>query len=274
MKAYHIFGQNISLSLSPTLHNAAFAHHGLPHHYDIQECASIDDVKYLIDNPSFGGASVTMPHKLSVDKFCSTVSDSAVRIGAINTLIVEERGNGRVITGDNTDWSGLYSIVDEMAPENAQVGLVIGAGGAGRAAVYAMVKAGLKKIYICNRTVSKAEQIIADFADNASTSTVVALTHPSDVPEPVDVIIGTIPGDVTTKAMFADLFKGKKGLCIEMSYKPRVTPLLAVARQAEWTTADGLEVLLRQAFEQSRLWTGLEVPEKVMREAIQVNSRI
>lgn len=269
-KHYHIFGQRISQSLSPAIHNAAFSHHGLPHRYDIRECGDIDEVQPLINDVSFGGASVTMPHKLFVSKFCTEQSDSALRIGAINTLVVQDDDDagGRTIRGENTDWSGLHSIITEKAPPSSSIGLVFGAGGAGRAAIYAMIKANIDRIYICNRTLSKAQNIARDFTDLCPA--IHCISNPGDMPESPDVIIGTIPAEATNEKWFSHLFQESKGgLCIEMSYKPRLTPLLSVAwRYPGWSTADGLEVLLRQGFEQSRLWVGVAAPEERMRSAV------
>lgn len=267
---FHIFGQGILQSLSPTIHNAAFAALGLPHHYDIRECASLNDVRHLIDDNDFGGASVTMPHKLSVGHYCNGTSDAATKIGAINTLVARRNDTGgRTIYGDNTDWAGLYSIVVGYRPlESSQtpVGLVIGAGGAARAAVYALAKAGIERIYVWNRTVDKARKIAIDFRDVCS---VTIATHQSDITESPDIIIGTIPGEVIPRSAFVDLFRKPKGFCIEMSYKPPVTNLLSVAKaHGEWTTADGLEVLLQQAFGQSELWTGRDAPQDYMRAAV------
>lgn len=270
---YHIFGQNISQSLSPAIHNAAFAHHNLPHRYDIQNCDHLSDVESLIHDDEFGGASVTMPHKLSVDRYCDQISDSAAKLGAINTLIVrhDPKTGARTILGDNTDWSGLYSIVAEYPYlSDAESGLVIGAGGAARAAVYAMAQAGIKQIYIWNRTVEKARRVSQDFQNATTTCTFTAVGHPSEIINSPGVIIGTIPGEVMPTSFFAGLFRKGRGLCVEMAYKPRVTNLLGVVRsRSEWTTADGLEVLLRQAFDQSSLWTSKDAPQSVMRQAAQ-----
>lgn len=269
---YHIFGRNISQSLSPTIHNAAFTYHNFPHHYDIKDCESISHVEPLVQDAAFGGASVTMPHKLDVDRFCDQVSDSAVQLGAINTLIARQGQAGvRTICGDNTDWSGLYSIVVGYAyVSEVETGLVVGAGGAARAAVYAMKEAGFKMIYVWNRTFEKARGICENFGKSTTACTFTAVSHPSEIQDVPGVIIGTIPGEAMPKSSFVDLFRGSRGLCIEMAYKPRVTNLLSVAKtHSGWTTADGLEVLLRQAFDQYRLWTGKEAPYEVMRNAVQ-----
>ncbi|PYH88654.1 NAD(P)-binding protein [Aspergillus ellipticus CBS 707.79] len=283
-KTLHIFGTNISKSLSPTIHNAAFAHHSLPHTYTIEECASLSDprIQSLLRSSSFGGASVTMPHKLTAFDHCASTSDSANRIGAINTLIPTSTG----IRGDNTDWSGLYALITEYEPSSNPnpnpdseseskdlVGLVIGAGGAARAAVYAMLQARFSRVIIANRTLAKAERIIADFADLESGAEMRAVQgleglRASGLGGDVDVVIGTIPGTVTTEKDFEGLLGKSGGLCVEMAYTPKVTPLMRVVGKQGWVVRDGLEVLLRQAFVQYGLWTGRGAPEGVMRGAI------
>ncbi|RAK82577.1 shikimate dehydrogenase family protein [Aspergillus fijiensis CBS 313.89] len=289
-KTYHIFGQTLATSLSPTLHNAAFAHHRLPHHYTIQECPSLAAVQHLINAPTFGGASVTMPHKLTAFPLCDAVSDAAQQIGAINTLIAETRDGKRVITGDNTDWRGLYELVVEhlagrggclssSRDDEAGAGLVLGAGGAARAAVYALLQANFARIVVANRTVEKAGTIVRDFeglaGPNGATCEIVALEYPIPAVAEVvpDVVIGTVPGDVVVEADVEGLFAGQEhehehGLVVEMAYKPRVTGLMRAGQQAGWEVQDGLEVLLRQGFVQYSLWTGREAPVEVMRGSI------
>ncbi|CEL03147.1 hypothetical protein ASPCAL04304 [Aspergillus calidoustus] len=304
-KQFYIFGRTLSSSISPTIHNTAFRHHNLPYTYSIHESETMGDVAHLIrDNPTFGGASVTMPHKLQAYTVCDRLSETARVIGAVNTLVVSEiedavaeaggKKKKRVITGDNTDWSGLYAILARYfaatgtaaAPATATVtatpvqpstrasapaprgtiGLVIGAGGASRAALYAMYKAGVSTIYLINRTRATAEKVQADFRALFPINIVADL---GDLPRAPDVVIGTVPAETTTEGQFALLFraeaetgKPKKGLCIDMSYKPAQTPLLNAAKGSRvWVTVNGVEVLLAQGFEQYRLWTGMEAPK-------------
>ncbi|CAI7664633.1 unnamed protein product [Penicillium bialowiezense] len=265
-KHFHIFGNGISFSVSPTIHNAGFEYHGLPYNYTISESDSIDGVASLILDERFGGASVTMPHKLQVHKFCDKQTETAQLIGAINTLIVKGSGDQRKITGDNTDWSGLYSIISSHFRQKQQqpnAGLVIGAGGASRAALYAMHKSGIKKIFIVNRTLGRAEKVKQDFSQAFNIDVIATL---DDIPEDIDVVIGTVPADMTTEAQFISLF-GPRGLCIDMAYKPRQTPLLIAAQRK------GVEVLLAQAYDQFRLWTGLEPPRGVMADAVAAHDK-
>ncbi|KAJ9144592.1 Aromatic compound dioxygenase [Pleurostoma richardsiae] len=268
LKAFHIFGSGIAFSISPIIHNAGFQHQGLPYQYDIRESPTIDDVAHLIRADSFGGASVTMPHKLQVQRYCDQLTETARAIGAVNTLIVNAEDEKRFIIGDNTDWSGLHSIVREYIERShhpVNTGLVIGAGGASRAALYALHRAGVRTIYLANRTLSAAETVRESFEHNFNVGIIPNLEQWPDKP---DIIIGTVPADKTTEQQFANLF-GSKGLCIDMSYKPRQTPLLTVAqRQLGWEAVTGVQVLIAQAFEQYRLWTGLQPPKDAMLHAV------
>ncbi|KAJ5923539.1 hypothetical protein N7454_008784 [Penicillium verhagenii] len=270
---FHIFGCGISFSISPAIHNAGFKHYDLPFTYDIRESPSIDEVAGLILDKQFGGGSVTMPHKLHVHKYCTDQTDTARLIGAINTLVIKGSGNNRTVTGDNTDWSGLHTIISDYSTktkEKPSVGLVIGAGGASRAALYALYRAGIQHIYVVNRTASRAEQVKKDFQPVFDITILPGL---EELPRMPDVIIGTIPAYVTTEDQFGAIF-GSQGLCIEMAYKPRQTPLLNVAqRHANWQTVTGVEVLLSQGYDQFKLWTGREAPKQEMVEAVAEHER-
>ncbi|KAJ5952298.1 uncharacterized protein N7479_010711 [Penicillium vulpinum] len=264
VKNFYIFGKGISFSVSPAIHNAGFQHYGLPFTYAIHESESIDEATALIASDSFGGASVTMPHKLEIHKFCNKKSESAQLIGAINTLIVNGNGSDRIISGDNTDWSGLYSLMTAHSTKTQiqpRTGLVIGAGGASRAALYALHKAGVKRIYLVNRTLATAKKVRDNFKTVFEIKVVTSL---QDLPEKPEVVIGTVPAETTTEDQFSSMF-GDRGLCVDMSYKPRQTPLLTAAQQnLGWDTVTGMEVLLAQAFDQFLLWTGLEPPKEIM----------
>ncbi|CAI7602924.1 unnamed protein product [Penicillium pancosmium] len=254
-KAFHIFGSGISFSISPTIHNSGFQHYGLPFTYDIRESPSIDDVADLISDEKLGGAN------------------TAKLIGAINTLVIKNTSDGRTVIGDNTDWSGLHTIIadySKVAPQKPTVGLVIGAGGASRAALYAMHRAGIQHIYLVNRTQSVAEKVKEDFRPAFE---ITILPNLQELPRMPHVIIGTVPATVTTEDQFSGIF-GSSGLCIEMAYKPRQTPLLTVAQKHPgWQTVTGLEVLLAQGYDQFGLWTGLEPPREKMVEAVAEHER-
>ncbi|KAJ6095616.1 hypothetical protein N7486_006362 [Penicillium sp. IBT 16267x] len=194
--------------------------------------------------------------------------------GGVKSLVeVGTSGENRAIIGDNTDWSGLHTIIANYSTKTKRqpnVGLVIGAGGASRAALYSMYKAGIQHIYVFNRTASVADKVNKDFA---SVFDIIILPNLQDLPRMPDIIIGTVPAYVTTEDQFASIF-GPQGLCIEMSYQPRQTPLLNMAQKHEgWKIVTGVEVLLSQAYDQFRLWTGREPPKEKMMEAVVEHER-
>ena len=275
-KKFFIFGKGISFSMSPVIHGAAFEFHSLPHTYEILETQTVDELSQLISRPDFGGASVTMPHKLLIGKFCSSVSLHAQRIGAINTLVVTSPSlgsNKASVRGENTDWSGLVSCFKSKGSgilEHATTGLVIGAGGASRAALYALYQLGIQNIVLVNRTRSVAEKIAADYSSLFQITVFSYLAELSEAHSP-DVIIGTIPADKTSMDYFpASIFGKEKGVCIDMAYMPRETPLLIAAATHEgWVTVTGIEVLLEQAFDQSKFWLGLPAPKEFMVRALE-----
>jgi shikimate 5-dehydrogenase len=174
-------------------------------------------------------------------------------IGAVNTLVVSHSSPGtRKTESENTDWSGLAEYLrlrTEGFMEYPTTGLVIGAGGAARAALYAMFQCGITDIYLVNRMRSTAETVAGHYAPLfnitflSSLSEIAQKRHPSP-----DVIIGTITADKTCEEDFPDqIFAKDRGICVDMSYKPRMTPLLERAGMRKgWTVVTGVEVLMEQ----------------------------
>lgn len=259
--------------MSPTIHNTGFRHHGLECSYKITEVESVEECVPHISHANFGGASVTMPYKLEISRYCDSVTEEAKLMVAVNTLLVRYDESGqRIIEGANTDWAGILSCIHAKYPFTFKgpptVGWVIGAGGAARAAVYALHMAGIEKIVISNRTRSKAEAIVRNFQDHFRVEVIDALAEMNK--HPADIVIGTIPADAVCDSDFDGVeWHSGGGLCIDMPYKPRVTPLLWVAADApKWKIANGVEVLLEQGYAQYHKWTGLDPPKALMRDAI------
>ena len=270
-KQFHIFGRGISFSMSPAIHNTGFEHHDLNNSYKITEVDTVEDCLPFISQEDFGGASVTMPYKLEVSRYCDVLTTEAKLLGAVNTLVVHHGKNGeRSIEGDNTDWSGILNCIQTRHP-GPKTGWVIGAGGAARAAIYALHRAGIEHIFISNRTRSKAEAIAETFAGHFKIEVIESWTVMNA--HPADVIVGTVPAETYHDSQFDGLeWNTAGGLCIDMSYKPRVTPLLSVAAKApKWTIANGIEILLEQGYVQYQKWTGLEPPTQLMRVAVGVD---
>lgn len=187
---FGIYGVNVSQSLSPAMHNAAFQECGMPHTYQAYTHPSARGLESLVRDPSFGGMSITAPFKREIMPLVDSLSREARAIGAVNTVLplraaaaAAARGDplrdsnraGPVVAlhGDNTDWIGIYACIrSNLSPINAvraarTVGLVVGAGGMARAAAYAMVRLGIRRIFVHNRSPGNAEELAAQFHGRA-----------------------------------------------------------------------------------------------------------
>jgi len=269
---FFLFGRPIKHSMSPALHNTGFEVLGLPHTYQLFETESVnDEIGALLSATDFGGASVTIPYKIEVMPLLGELTAAAKSIGAVNTIIPVSTDAGRKLVGDNTDWIGIYKSILSLLPmEPIRAGLVIGAGGTARAAVYALSQLGAKYIYVYNRTKVKALELSRTFPA-APVFVIDRLGEwPAGSPPP-NAIIGTIPADATTLAaggnglhLTPELFEYKirPAVVVDMAYRPAETPLLRLAKAtgSNWVTVPGIEVLLEQGYAQFEVWTGRKFP--------------
>lgn len=269
-KQFFIVGNPISHSKSPALHNAGFKALGLPHEYLSFESSDAKQVAleiFLREN--FGGASVTIPLKLDIMKELVHVSTNAKIIGSVNTVYKNEKGE---LCGDNTDWQGVTNSFESVGGSIGKLGngLVIGAGGTSRAAVFALNKLGCKNIYILNRTSSKSVDVAKSFPSEFN---VVALAD--DIPieslnDPFSLIVSCIPANVPLDSLLKikidTILKSKisaktKGtFLLEAAYKPEVTPVMELAESYGVVVIPGKEMLVHQGVEQFKIWTNLYAP--------------
>ncbi|KAK0444230.1 Shikimate dehydrogenase [Desarmillaria tabescens] len=272
-RRFFLFGCPIAHSMSPTLHNTAFNLLGLPHVYGLLETPEVgEEIKATLAAPDFGGASVTIPHKLDIIPLLDKLSLAAELIGAVNTIVPIREGSETVLYGDNTDWIGIRScITSHIAVGGIHSALVIGAGGTARAAIFALESLGAKRIYLFNRTHSKAAALARVFPD-ANIHVLDKLGHWPEGNVPPNVIVSTVPATETTTVHepshlnFPDrLFDFRDGpaVVIDMAYKPIETPLLLLAKATakNWTAVPGVEALLEQGFGQFEMWTGRRCPK-------------
>lgn len=178
---FFVFGSQVFRTASPEMHNAAFRFCSIPHEYLGIQTGSLQDLGKMVHDPCFGGASITMPFKKEVISIVDYLSPEAQAIGAVNTLLPlrdrklrsvlsrNKRGAVVALFGDNTDWIGIHTCIrGNLSPINTvksrTTGLVIGAGGMARAAIYAMIRLGIKHIFVYNRTLRNAENLVTQFS--------------------------------------------------------------------------------------------------------------
>jgi 3-dehydroquinate dehydratase/shikimate dehydrogenase len=257
-RVYGVIGDPIGHSLSPLLHNTAF------------HACKLDAVfvpflvrnlrEFLAARKRFGvaGLSVTIPHKESILRALDDCDPLAARIGAVNTVVV--RGGGRLY-GYNTDYVGvLRSLERRMRLAGSRV-LLYGAGGAARAAAFALVAAG-SIVCICARRPERARALAR--AAGGQVVLRADLKH-----EFFDAIVNCTPigmhphgGSPLTNAEL------NCRIVMDMVYRPRETELLQLARRKHIEVISGVEMFLAQGFAQYEIWTGQRAPENAMRRVV------
>ncbi|KAI8988454.1 hypothetical protein BDF20DRAFT_815668 [Mycotypha africana] len=270
-KSFWLIGTPIQHSMSPTLHNTGFQVLGLPHQYGLLECHMVEYAEEaILKDPNFGGASVTIPHKVNIMKYLDAVSDNARVIGAVNTIYVREMTvNGekkRRLLGENTDFIGMKRCIQALMLDinnPPEEGLVIGAGGTARAALYTLQQIGIQKIYLWNRTISKAYDLQKAFKGIIN----VQVADSLDEKLAPGVIISTVPADSNIELPL-HLYGGIKGIICDMAYKPRRTKLLLQAERKGWLCIEGIEILIAQGIAQFEIWTGKHAPVDKIEEEV------
>jgi len=265
-----VIGAPVRHSLSPLVHNAAFRATGLDWTYlafEVQPDAlahALDGVRAL----GIAGLSVTMPHKEDVARLVDELSDDARLLGAVN-CVVNERGR---LIGHNTDGAGFVAALGAElgADPSGKRCLVMGAGGAARAVVLALARAGASTVVVANRTRSRAEEAAA-LAGPAG-----LVVAPGDVVTEIglaDVVVNAtsvgmgLPG--TSEVPFPPEALHHGQVVADIVYQPLVTPLVAAARERGVTAANGVSMLVHQAAVAFELWTGTAAPIEAMTAAVE-----
>lgn len=252
-----VIGSPIAHSKSPRLHGFWLRRMGIAGHYipmDIAQ-ANLAETLRILPQMGFVGLNVTIPHKETVLGLADIVTDRAALIGAANTLIFRKDGK---IHADNTDGIGFISNLRQEAPSwvpGAGPAVVLGAGGAARAVVSALLDAGVPEIHLCNRTRTRADALKSDFGARITVVDWVQMT-PS-LQEAATIVNTTALGMVGKPEMkipFEAL--NPAALVTDIVYTPLDTPFLQAARQRGCQTVDGLGMLLHQAVPGFERWFG------------------
>jgi shikimate dehydrogenase len=254
-----LLGWPVGHSKSPRLHNHWLALHGIDGAYVPLPVAPahLAEAVRLLPHLSFAGANVTVPHKEAVLALVDEVEPLAARIGAVNTLVIGADGR---IAGRNTDAAGFLLNLKEIRAEPAAgPAVVLGAGGAARAACAALLQEGVAEIRLVNRSLDRARQLAADLGGpivpiewsgrEAALEGALLLVNSTSLgmsgQPPLDISLDRLPPGA---------------LVNDMVYAPLETALLAAARARGNAVADGIGMLLHQARPGFEAWFGV-MPE-------------
>ncbi len=262
-----VIGDPVRHSLSPIVHNAAFAALGLDWMYVALRVAEGNASAALEGMRTFAieGLSITMPHKEGIFDSVDRVTDRAERLKACNTVFRD----GSDLVGDSTDGDGFVrSLIDIDIEVSQSHFVVVGAGGAGRSVVAALNLAGAASITIVNRDQKKgnialglaglaAKLAVSDDEVRAALATATVAVNATSLGMRSDDALPLNPDDLRADQTIIDLI-----------YHPAQTPLLQQAARIGCRTANGVSMLLHQATLQCELWTGMDAPIEVMRAAL------
>ncbi len=254
-----VMGWPVAHSLSPRLHGFWLERYGIDGAYLPLAIAPdhFAPALRILSQLGFAGVNVTLPHKETAFDAVDETSPAARRIGAVNTVI--RRGDGSLF-GDNTDGFGFIENLRSSAPgwrADAGPAVVLGAGGAARAVVAALMDAGAPSVRLINRTHDRAEALAAAIDGNVS---VVAWTDRNEALDEVALLVNTTSlGMIGKPALDVDLERLPADAVVnDLVYVPLSTPLLAAAAARGNRAVDGLGMLLHQARPGFAAWFGVE----------------
>jgi shikimate dehydrogenase len=265
-----VIGDPVRHSLSPVIFNAAFHATDLDWVFVAFEVAearvngALDGVRAL----EIAGISVTMPHKGAVAALVDRLTPAAEQLGAVNTV----RNVAGELEGGNTDGEGfLRALKAETGFDpSGRCCVVVGAGGAGRAVVAALARAGAARLVVVNRDVGRAEQACL-------LAGAVGEVGPMGLVEQADLVVNATPVGMTggdpTLSPIPDECLHTGQVVADLVYRPDETALLAAARRRGITALNGLGMLVHQAALQFEWWTGRQAPLEVMSDAVRTELR-
>lgn len=257
---FGVLGHPVSHSLGPVMHHAAFCSEKIDAVYLAFDVREPSGVPAAMRTLGIRGMSVTIPHKESFVALVDWLDPKAKKIGAVNTLVLEEDGS---VSGWNTDWLGARDALLAVTPLRGKRVAVLGAGGAGRAVAFGVKESGGLPL-IVNRTPEKGERLareldvsfcpLADFSTGG-----------------MDILVNTTPVGMLPHTEVSPVLPAllhEKLIVMDIVYRPQKTKLLALAEKKGCRIVDGLEMFVRQGALQFELWTKRPAPLSVMRKAV------
>ncbi len=256
MRHFAVIGSNVRRSLSPLLHSISFKLMGFEGYYIAY---SVECLECFVKNmKGLDGFNVTIPYKEEIIKFLDEVRGEAREVGAVNTVTFEK---GKTI-GYNTDVYGFEEAIRSVGELGGKV-VIIGAGGAARAAVYASLRAGAT-VYVLNRSLERAIKLANDMAHLGK---VIPLQLKEDkVIEEADVIVNATPLKETVPFNPKRIKSGQ--VVMDMNYLPLLTQTLREAFKRGAQIVDGLKMLVAQGVKSEEIWIGTAPPWRRVYEEV------
>ncbi|PKN71621.1 MAG: hypothetical protein CVU54_00930 [Deltaproteobacteria bacterium HGW-Deltaproteobacteria-12] len=259
---YVLLGNPVAQSLSPLMHNAALDGLGIAGRYNAFCVSDLAAAVQGIRGMDIRGASVTIPFKSAVMEYLDDITDDALKIGAVNTIIST---NG-ILTGANTDWLGLVFTLREAMTINGKKFVIIGAGGTARAAAYGIMQEGGFPV-IVNRTAENGKLLAGQLHCPYYAWDDIAKIE-------ADCLINTTPVGmypyIDQSPVDAAMLAGYRYV-MDVIYNPQKTRLLQEAFQQGCHVLPGLNMFVHQGAEQIKLWTGRE-PDRALMTKVVISS--
>ncbi|MHB9145836.1 MAG: shikimate dehydrogenase [Symbiobacteriia bacterium] len=276
---YGLIGHPVGHSLSPVMHDAAFRSRGLPFRYWLYDVppAELGESCQRLRDSGIQGFNVTIPHKQAILPYLDDLSAEARLIGAVNTVCSRDG----TWVGHNTDAPGLLDALLGDAgfdPAGCSVTL-LGAGGAARAAAFALAQAGVRRLSVFSRRLDRAQHLTKSVSEHASSCEAAAFPWDRErialEMRGTDLLVNATPVGMSPAdqdSPIADPDWLRQGMVVfDLVYRPRQTKLLRDAAALGARTLDGLSLLLYQGARAFELWLVEPAPLEVMRSALVAN---
>lgn len=257
-----VIGDPIAHSKSPTIHHYWIEAAGLDADYTRRHVLPEDVADYLAGaraDPDWRGCNVTLPHKTAIMDLVEDPGDIRGTIGAMNTILRQDDG---ALIGTNTDAAGFYAPIAELDLAGAPV-VVVGAGGAARAVLFALSRLGVGPVTVLNRNVLKAAALLSSFGLKGQ-----ALALDAKLPPAALLVNASALGMAGQPPLELDLSAlPENSVVYDIVYAPLETALLAAARARDLETVDGLDMLIGQAALAFELFFGTAPPRNEQSDA-------
>jgi shikimate dehydrogenase len=275
MRVCYLLGYPVEHSMSAVMHNAAFQELGLDYRYELKSVPP-EELGALVASelrrPVFAGGSVTIPHKLAIMEHLDGIDSAALRIGAVNTIVVE---NGQ-LKGYNTDGIGALMGITETYGDGGEARVVmVGAGGAARAVGYHL-STSVRELTIANRTMERAEKLATSLSSNPECrATVSSIPLENDTLqsaiEEADIIVNGTALGMHPKTDDTPIQKEMLHSCLlvfDLVYNPIKTRLLREAEEVGAAILPGVNMLVYQGVAAFKMWTGEDPSVENMKAAV------